>query len=126
MTKHHSKTIQIQRICQLTYLEQTNGLGLKTLEPTKLGFQYLVLNLFEDGLLSHPFELVNQKLTTGYVNRVKLSKDQEQVKITIYFKGRPRLTFQGRRMVNLYLLDFKDEAIDKYVVKEMRKNETQN
>jgi len=30
------------------------------------------------------------------------------------------------RMVNLYLLDFKDEAIDNYVVKEMRKNETQN
>lgn len=97
MTKNHNKTIQIQRICQLTYLEQTNGLELKTLEPTKLGFQYLVLNLFEDGLWSHPFELVNQKLATGYVNRVKLSKDQEQVKITIYFKGRPRLTFQGRR-----------------------------
>lgn len=97
MTKHHSKTIQIQRICQLNYLEQTNGLELKTLEPTKLGFQYLVVNLFEDGLWSHPFELINQKLATGYVNRVKLSKDQEQVKITIYFKGRPRLTFQGRR-----------------------------
>lgn len=97
MTKHHSKTIQIQRICQLTYLEQTNGLQLKTLEPTKLGFQYLVVNLFEDGLWSHPFELINQKLAAGYVNRVKLSKDQEQVKITIYFKGRPRLTFQGRR-----------------------------
>ena len=97
MTKNHSKTIQIQRICQLTYLEQTNGLQIKSLETTKFGFQYLVLNLFEDGLWSHPFELVNQKLTTGYVNRVKLSKDQEQVKITIYFKGRPRLTFQGRR-----------------------------
>ena len=97
MTKNHSKTIQIQRICQLTYLEQTNGLGLKTLEPTKLGFQYLVVNLFEDGLWSHPFELINKKLAAGYVNRVKLSKDQEQVKITIYFKGRPRLTFQGRR-----------------------------
>lgn len=25
------------------------------------------------------------------------------------------------RMVNLYLLDFKDEAIDNYLVKEMRK-----
>lgn len=97
MTKNHSKTIQIQRICQLTYLEQTNGLQLKTLEPTKLGFQYLVLNLFEDGLWSHPFEVINQKLATGYVNRVKLSKEQEQVKITIYFKGRPRLTFKGRR-----------------------------
>ena len=97
MTKNHSKTIQIQRICQLTYLEQTNGLQLKTLEPTKLGFQYLVLNLFEDGLWSHPFELVNQKLAAGYVNRIKLTKDQEQVKITIYFKGRPRLTFKGRR-----------------------------
>ena len=90
MTKTHSKTIQIQRICQLTYLEQTNGLELKTLEPTKLGFQYLVVNLFEDGLWSHPFEVINQKLATGYVNRVKLSKGQEQVKITIYFKGRPR------------------------------------
>lgn len=97
MTKPHSKIIQIQRICQLTYLKQTNGLELKTLEPTKLGFQYLVVNLFEDGLWSHPFELINQKLATGYVNRVKLSKDQEQVKITIYFKGRPRLTFKGRR-----------------------------
>lgn len=97
MTKNHSKTIQIQRICQLTYLEQTNGLQIKNLEPTKLGFQYLVLNLFEDGLWSHPFELVNQKLATGYVNRVKLSEDREQVKITIYFKGRPRLTFKGRR-----------------------------
>lgn len=30
------------------------------------------------------------------------------------------------RMVNLYLLDFKDETIDNCVVKEMRKNETQN
>lgn len=70
MTKNHSKTIQIQRICQLTYLEQTNGLELKTLEPTKLGFQYLVVNLFEDGLWSHPFELINQKLAAGYVNPV--------------------------------------------------------
>ena len=97
MTKTHSKTIQIQRICQLTYLEQTNGLEIKSLEPTKLGFQYLVVNLFEDGLWSHPFEVINQKLATGYVNRVKLSKDQEQFKITIYFKGKPRLTFQGLR-----------------------------
>lgn len=36
------------------------------------------------------------------------------------------LTIAIGRMVNLYLLDFKDEAIDNYVVKEMRKNETQN
>ena len=31
------------------------------------------------------------------------------------------LTIAIGRMVNLYLLDFKDEAIDNYVVKEMRK-----
>lgn len=36
------------------------------------------------------------------------------------------LTIAIGRMINLYLLDFKDEAIDNYVVKEMRKNETQN
>ena len=99
MTKTHnnSKTIQIQRICQLTYLEQTNGIELKTLEPTKSGFQYLVVNLFENGLWPHPFESVNQRLTSGYVNRIKLSKTEDQIKITIYFKGRPRLTFKGRR-----------------------------
>lgn len=48
----------------------------------------------------------------------------EKVRIVTIFAL--MLTIGIRRMVNLYLLDFKDEAIDNYVVKEMRKNEKQN
>lgn len=76
-------------------------------------------------LLIYLTDIIIFVLSFIFVDNIFLAPSSiEKVRIVTIFTL--MLTIAIGRMVNLYLLDFKDEAIDNYVVKEMRKNETKN